>query len=603
MGNPFSDTTGTTHAPDDIPMNPPPEHILVLGHKNPDTDAAVSAYGYAEFLRVTRRYEHPVSAAIAGALPPQAEYVFRAAGVEPPVQVTSLAPRVGDVAQRSVQSLGMADRLRDAVTLLVEHDLSALPILDADGRVHATYSHRRDIGRFLLGCSGASIVGTLLDWNDLSSLPGARRLGTPPANPALTGRVRLALEDSGKGRDDDTSPRSWREEVEPGDVLLCASMRSLFELPIERRPRFAILVRASDDRLPDESSVRALEASGTSLIAYERTVEELISSLILQVRLGALDIGTGPCVGEEDFLADVENVIREARHAIPVLRGDGRLAGIVSRSDLRRPTRRRIVLVDHFETSQAVPGLAHAEVLEIIDHHRVGDIETPRPVRIDCRPVGSSSTIVASNWFEAGARPSPEVATLLLGGIIADTLFLQSPTTTNVDRVIAPRLAEIARRDLRAFGLEVLRAGDDLLTSDPRTIWRRDQKAFSIRNHTFAVAQLETVSLEDLPATTLEALREALVNSFPASNHLVSLLFVTDVVAGESWVTAAELPTVSGVTASCFGRDAPAPGWTRAPGIVSRKKQVIPLLMRALSESRLLDRRRRPRERVPERAV
>ena len=220
----------------------------------------------------------------------------------------------------------------------------------------------------------------------------------------------------------------------------------------------------------------------------------------------------------------------------------------------------------------------------MVDHHRIGNVETESPVRVDCRPIGSSASIVALNYFEAELTPDRSTAILLLGGLCADTLALKGPTATATDRRIAGRLAEIAGVDMDEFGLGVLRAGDDLLTASPSEIWNRDQKLFGIRNHQFAVAQLETVALNGLPEDRLDSFRSELRADFERNQHLSTLLVVTDVLERNSWITGFESPSAIGSLTATFGNSFARDGWIEAPGVVSRKKQIIPRLLKTYSE-------------------
>src|SRR5262245_8225367 len=151
-----------------------PENILVLGHRNPDTDASTSAQAYANFLTRTSQYDSPVMAGIVGNLPPQSIYVFQRADVEPPPLVVNLHPRVCDVANRKVETLSVDDRFRDAVEMLIRTDRSMLPVLDGNGKLHSVFSHRRDVSRFLFGFDVIPLASSMLDWNDLTALSGAR---------------------------------------------------------------------------------------------------------------------------------------------------------------------------------------------------------------------------------------------------------------------------------------------------------------------------------------------------------------------------------------------------------------------------------------------
>jgi manganese-dependent inorganic pyrophosphatase len=553
----------------------PADHILVLGHRHPDTDASTSAHGYAEFLGRIGRYDAPVVPAVLGELPPQSRFVFERAGVAPPGMLDDLAPRVCHVATQDAATLSTEARFRDAVELLIRSDRSMLPVLEEGGKLHSTFSHRRDISRFLFGFDVIPILGRLLTWHDIVAIPGARAAGASPADPELRGSLWVALE----------GDASWREKLDPDDMLVCGELGMALSLPGGRFPRWIVVARSRGEL--EGALVESANRRGACVMQYAHTVVDLLFSIVMQVRIGALDLGTGPCVGEFDFIRDVEEVITGSRCALPVLRADGSLAGVVSRSDLERPPRRRVILIDHFESSQAVAGIEHAEIIEIIDHHRVGDIQTVSPVRVDCRPVGSASTIVALQHFEAGLEPGRTAALLLLGGLVADTLCLTSPTTTLEDRRAGAKLAAIAGVALEEFGHEVLRAGDDLLVCEPAKIWKRDQKVFGIRNRTFAVAQLETVALEELTAERLDAFAAEVSKDFEGGSHLLSLLFITDVLRGGSWVTGRESAVAGGVIEACFGAVQPRPGWTSAAGVVSRKRQIIPRLLAALAERKL----------------
>ena len=556
-------------------MHFPPDHILVLGHRNPDTDASTSARGYAEFLNQAGAYTAPVVAGVLGELTAQSLFVFQRAEVAPPPVIESLFPRVCDVAARKVHTLSVKDRFRDAVELLIRTDRSMLPVVTEDGKLHSVFSHRRDTSRFLFGFDVVPLLGSLLDWQDMIELPGATSLGKKPEKLEIEGQLRIPLE----------GDASWRQEIGRHDLLVCGDLSVPLSLPREHFPKWIVLVSLGKD--PDPGTVAVANERGAALIAYRYSAVDFLETLTDQVRVGSLSLGTGPCIGEFDYLHDVEEMVLSSRHALPVVNMEGALTGVISRTDLAAPPHRRVILIDHFESAQTVAGIEYAEILEIVDHHRVGDLQTPGPARVDCRPIGSSSSIVALRYFEADLRPEKGTAVLLLGGLVADTLCLRSPTATDVDRRVAFRLAEIIGTDLEKFGRDVLRAGDDLLTAEPRKVWNRDQKVFSIRNHTFAVAQLETVAMEELPPGRLDAFRHFLQEDFAKGAHLISLLFLTNVFTGDSWVTVCESPDAAGVVASCFGTTQPREGWTLAKGVLSRKKQIIPPLMRALAEREL----------------
>ena len=549
----------------------PVEHILVLGHKHPDTDACTSAQAYANLLNRIGAYDSPVIAGVIGDLTPQSRYVFDVAKVPPPPRVDDLWPRVRDVATREVLSISLDDRLRKAIELLIESEHSMLPVVNHDGKLHSVFSHRRDVSRFLLELDVLPILSTVLTWSDIVSLPGVRLMGRRSEVAEIRGQLIFALEGA----------ESWRSDVRSIDILVCGDLSVVLTLPADRIPLAVVLVQSEP---PPSAQVAEVNDRGAYVLQYLHQLGDFLAALKAQIRVGALNLGSGPCVGELDRLQDASGIIHASRCAVPVVDGNHVLTGVVSRKDLSTPPRRRIILVDHFEASQTVSGIDFAEILEIVDHHRIGDIETASPARVNCRPVGSASTIVALRYLEEEVSLDVSTATLLLGGLVADTLCLTSPTTTHVDSKVAGNLERIVGTSIQEFGRDVLEAGDDLLTATPSEIWNRDQKVFSIRNRTFAVAQLETVCLDSLTLERLTEFRELLQNDAGKTDHLANLLFITDVLSGDSWVTFCEAPEVKGVVAPCFGTTETRPGWTLAPNIVSRKKQIVPSLLQAFAE-------------------
>ncbi len=449
--------------------------------------------------------------------------------------------------------------------------MSMLPVLNSDKRLTGIFSNRSDAARFLLGFDPTPLWGTLLTIEDLASMPGMTNVGSARLPEETNGELRIALE----------GDKKWQSEISSADVLVCGSLQALDEVAPARTPQCVVIVNSLD--LRGSQRLSRLNQQNTCVLQYEQSLAELLRGLTMQIQLGAMSLPVGVCVGELDRIEDVRPLLTNCTHALPVVDNQDQFVGVISQGDLHRSTKCKVILVDHFEVPQSVPGVGEADVLEIVDHHRVGDIQTGNPIRVECRPVGSTCTIVAASYFESNRVPSKGIARLMLGGIMADTLVLNGPTTTDVDRTIAPRLAEIAGVDLQEFGTEVLVAADDLLTADPNHIWNRDQKQFSIRNQNFAVAQLETASLDRIPGDKLAEF-ESIINSDRMRHaRLVSMLVITDVIKRDSWIYCSESDESQGVIRAAFGEDQPVSGWTNAPGIVSRKKQIIPRMMEALA--------------------
>lgn len=476
-----------------------------------------------------------------------------------------LRPLLKQVMSRDVLTLTPGDTLAGSLEKLISSGKSMLPVVDHEGRLHSVFSHRRDVFQYLIGFSVLPLLGQFFSWTQLAELAGIRRQDRGKVPEDLDGELVLAWdEDPG-----------WREKVGREDILVCSNLESWRKLDPSTRPVRVIVVGQGLDEsgpLPD------------SVLLCPTSFPDLIHSLQTSLRLESLDLGKGTVLGCDDEVKDVEELVLNSLHALPVVDSNGFLRGVVARRDLGRSTGQRVVLIDHFETSQAVPGLETAEVVGVFDHHRVGDVQTMAPIVVDCRPVGSSCTLVALRYEEAGLEPNRAIATLLLGGIASDTLALQSPTTTQDDRRVALSLSRKLDLDFNDFALEVLKAGDDLLTADIPKIWDRDQKKFSFRARELSVAQLETVSLHSLPESKLEALRDCLKLYHQSSGEFFSMLFVTDVVAQISWAVGFGQDEADTLLEKAFGDVRSGSGFLVLESVVSRKKQVLPKLLESLSE-------------------
>jgi manganese-dependent inorganic pyrophosphatase len=281
----------------------------------------------------------------------------------------------------------------------------------------------------------------------------------------------------------------------------------------------------------------------------------------------------------DDLLSDVAEQVKEVdyRAAVATEPGTGRPVGLVTRSDLVSPAPRRVILVDHAEQAQSVPGVEEAEIVEILDHHHIGSIETRIPVRATFDPVGSTATLVIERFRQAGMEPSPPAATMLLGAMLSDTVILNSPTTTERDRAAVDYLERVLAVDARSFGREMFQATSDVSATPAHDLVTRDAKEYQAGGQrTLAVAQVETVgpALRDRMPELLEELEVERA----ARGHQLYALMVTDILAkGTKLLVAGDPAPVE----RAFGQAADG-GVLDLPGVMSRKKQVVPPLLTAV---------------------
>lgn len=536
--------------------------VYVAGHQRPDADAAVAAYA-AAMLRQRQDRRHRYQPILLGEANAQTRWLFARAGLALPPVRADLRHTVEEVMNRAARSVPDTARLADALPLLQGRHLSVVPVLGEGGKVVGILSNRLPQSQYFYHFNAEDFLGQLLDLADIVAAFHLRPLNRVPPIPAA-GTIRLAT-----GGD---------FPLQRGDVVIAGGDMGVMRLAAARNAQAVIF---ADARLADARRW----ARGAAVPAYffPGSALALASGLSLAIPVRKIMATEFVSARPGQRVDQVREVVAQTAYALPVLDEGGRLAGILSRTEVIAPPLRPLILVDHFERSQAVVGIEQAQVREIIDHHRVGNLETMHPIRVDCRPVGSTSTIIALQFEEAGLKPSRAKALLLLGAIISDTLLLTSPTTTASDRKIARALARRAGVDLAAFGREVLQRNDELADGDPAALVEKDLKEFVHGGCRLAAAQIETTDLALLTPARRAALALALEQARGRLGCALAALIVTDVVRSESRLLIAD-PNVARQTWLLEGAD---PGEGRLhPGMVSRKKQLLPLLLGRLDSFR-----------------
>ena len=340
----------------------------------------------------------------------------------------------------------------------------------------------------------------------------------------------------------------------------------------------ALLVTTYGSR-PDDEVLQLAAESGTGVIAspFDSYVTGRMLSLSVPVREV---MSTDPLTVEPDDLAsDVADLITDVHYSAAVVVDErGVPSGLVTRSDLVNPEPRRVLLVDHAELAQSVPGVEEAQIVEILDHHHIGSVETRLPVAATFDPVGSTSTLVVERFLSNGREPRRSTATMLLAGILSDTLVLSSPTTTQRDHDVVGYLEELLDLDARELGNEMFAASSDVDDVPAADIIRRDSKDYEPRpGRTVRIAQIETVG-HGLMSRRQELL-EAMERARAEANHALFALMITDIVAqGTDLLVAGDSRPVE----RAFGIEADD-GAIPLPGVVSRKKQVAPKLLASLA--------------------
>jgi manganese-dependent inorganic pyrophosphatase len=542
--------------------------VLVIGHRNPDTDAICSAIGYAEFKRRTGLAE--AVAARCGDTNDRIDFVLKTFGVEPPRFVADVSPKVRDVMGRNLVNVLPDTPIVEALATMDENNIRVLPVLDENKRCEGMVSVFK-ISQFYLPGMHRLFESRRV----LSSIVGlTRSLGATVVN-AVKPRVEedLILMIGAMSLD------SFRERLltyAPEKLVVVVGDREdIQQLAIEHRVRCLVVtggleVTAGLEALAKRFDVSLLisphdSATTAMLCRAAITVHHVLDDEFATFR-------------DDELLRNAARIAVEKPYpAFPVLNEHDEVVGILSKSDFLKKVDRKLILVDHNELSQAVNGADEVEILEIIDHHRIGALSTQQPIYFLNDPVGSTSTIVADCFFRSGVELPKPIAGLLLAGLVSDTLNLTSPTTTPRDAAVLKRLETISEVNAAGFTEKLFSSGSILISKPADQAITADCKEYVERGRRFSVAQIEEVGFDNFWKCKSEVLA-ALENYRMRRDYFISTLLVTDVTEQDSLLLVAGNRDFLGLI------DYPEvePGIYELDNVVSRKKQLLPYLTHCL---------------------
>ena len=532
------------------------EQIYVTGHRNPDTDSVVSAMAYAALRNALGDRQYV--AARLGGCSDETKLILGRFGFEPPMLIKNVRTQVQDL------DFDVPPILHEAVTVgrawsAMEEDtqISAVPITDDEGRLRGMLT-AGDIAGFDMQTIEDPTLRSVPLFNILSVLEGQLLNETEDVVNTISGQVILALPQGGE-----LPPYRQKETI-----LLCGHQPELLRTAVEFGVACVILCQAE---LPDD--IRAM-AKNTCILSTPYDSFRAVRRIFQAIPVGRLATREGITAFHlTDYIDDVrEEVLQSRFRSYPVLDGDEKVVGTLSRYHLIKPRRKRVVLVDHNEAAQSVPGLEQAEVLAIIDHHRLADIQTKNPVYMRNEPVGSTCTIVSGMYQERGLMPSPRLAGLLAAAIVSDTVLFKSPTSTARDRSMAERMAHIAGISLEELGREIFSASAPEDQPVQQLLFA-DFKEFHIAGYNFAVSQITCVDSERHLRRKEEFL--ALMEKTMAEHeYSMMLLMLTDVLLEGSKILCLGGEDTFQQAFNTELKDHEA----FLPKVMSRKKQIIPML-------------------------
>jgi manganese-dependent inorganic pyrophosphatase len=538
--------------------------IYVTGHRNPDTDSIASAVGYAELkTRLDPRNEYvPVRL---GEMNAQTRWVLERSGADAPELLPHVLLRVCDVMRTRFPLASHGEPVREVGLIMARDDVDLVPVVDDGGGLAGVMTERALARRYVRESREASRLDAP---TTLGAIAGVLEgeLVAGESGDEVTGRVWVLAMAS------DSLPMGFAA----GDVVVVGNRPQAQRVAIEVGVGLLVL---SNGTAADGELLALARSRGVAVVASPLDSYVSARMITLSAPCRSLMDREPLVVAPDDLVTDIAETVKDVDYRAAVVVDAERCpVGLVTRTDLLNPEPRRVLLVDHAEQAQSVIGVEYAEIVEILDHHHIGSIETRIPVRATFDPVGSTATLVIERFRQAGMEPSRPCAILLLGAILSDTVILNSPTTTERDRAVVDYLEQVLALDATAFGREMFEQTSDLTRVAADEIVTRDAKDYVAGGgQTLRIVQVETVG------QTLEERREELLRALDGvrerEGHAVVALMVTDIMGkGTRLYSSGD----RGVVARAFG-DGAGDGVVDLPGVMSRKKQVAPKLLSALS--------------------
>ena len=537
--------------------------IYTIGHRNPDTDSICSAIGYAHLKQALGEN---VVAARAGKINAETKYALEHFQVEQPLLLTDLYPRVKDITIDCKIVVKQHDTLRHLGEVMREHDLKSVPVTDSKGVLVGIVTVSDLAQRYFQELGMQNLANMRVRYRDIIQATDSQVLVSGEEGEFIKGNVRIAA----------GSLNTIKSVIKPHDIVLIGDRHDETIIDCVKQGIACLIVtgngRVSADVI-EEAEASHVFVLSTPYDTY--TVARLINQCVPIRRI----MHDNPvCFKPMDLLSDIKGPMEANTYRnFPVVE-NGHIVGLVSRDRLMVSERERVILVDHNERGQAVEGIEEAKIVEIIDHHRLGGIQTSEPIYTHAEPVGCTATIVANMHWHRDIDIPASIAGLLLSAIISDTVLFKSPTCTEYDKMTAKRLAEIAGVDINEYGLAMLKAGSGIGDMTPSEIAKNDLKEFRIGDYRIIVSQISVMDEKEVLDLEPELI-EAMGHICEKEGFDMSLVMVTNILEEATTLLYSGSPKT--LIGEAFHKDASGTH-IYLPGVMSRKKQIIPPLSEAV---------------------
>ena len=549
--------------------------ILVTGHRNPDTDSICAAISYARFKNKYNKTNHYIPCR-AGSLNAETSFVLDYFKEEKPRLLESVKTQVSDVAYRKTLGVPKNMSLKQAYQIMRDSHVVTLPAVTKQGILEGLITIS-DIAKSYMNVYDSAIISTAkTQYKNILETLEATRITGDIERFCQKGKVVIAA----------ANPEMMNYYIEPHDIVILGN-RAESQLSALDNGADCIIICEGANASPtirDLAEQNGMIIMVTSYDAYTaaRLINQSIPIDFFMTKEGILSFQ------EEDYVDDIREVMASKRHRdFPVLSKEGKYLGMISRRNLMGAHGKQVIMVDHNELGQALEGMENAEILEIIDHHRLGTIQTLSPVSFRNQPLGCCSTIIYKIYQENGVKVDKKTAGLMMSAIISDTLLFRSPTCTPEDEKAARELAKIAGVDIEAYAMEMFAAGSNLKQKTDKEIFYQDFKIFTAGKIRFGVSQVTSLNEEEL-----DGLKERLLHfaksALEKENLNMAFVMLTNILCQDTILLAVG-PRSGELINMAFSLESEKVVYTlhgesvegysaRIPELVSRKKQLIPPL-------------------------
>ena len=533
------------------------EKVYVFGHQKPDTDSVAASIS-AAYLMNQKYKEYEFVPRILGKISKETSFILNRFNIDTPEFLNDVKLKVKNIGYRKDFYIHEDNSIKDAYDFITEHSTSGVPVVDYELKVKSVIT-LKDIAKLLVNLS------TSLDTTMENILK------------AINGKIVNKVDDLIVGNIFLTSYRSTtfkeKEVLTQDDIVVTGDRHSIIEQAVNSKVKMIILTNGN--YMKEEHLALAIK-NDINVIKTDLSIFEVIELLKLSNSLKAYKGNDVVCLYENDFSERIEELEKKYNYTnLPVVDKDDKCLGLLRYNETFDINKVKVLLVDHNEKNQSVEGLDEADIIEIIDHHKMGNLSTDKPINLRCMTLGSTCTILYSMYKEQHINIPDDIKGIMLSAILSDTLCLKSPTTTKIDEKVVHELAKALDINYEEYALEMFKEGSDLSDKDPEDIVTQDFKRFTMDDHLIGVGQVFVTGMDAIKEKQ-PFLKDALESVKKAGDFYATTLFVTDILTSTSYLYYTD--SFKEVLEKAFKIEELEQGYS-LKDVVSRKKQIIPKIM------------------------